>query len=377
MDKNKQLEHTRVYLISEYPFYSAMLNQCVFSWSDKLPTAGVCINKTGNVELLINPIFFDSLSEHHRIGLLMHEMLHVAMNHLTRVKEFNQLFNIAMDISINQYIPLEFLPVGGLLPSQYQLPLMKSFEFYYNELKNKKTPPQEKPMDEHGVKPQEGSSDDQIDDQSGELSKDLKEELVKRLVENARSEAESVKPGSTPMHVTQELTERVIEQNKVNWTTRLRSYIGKNFSKDTESTRNRPNRRLGLKSTGTRSVTAPKLLIAMDQSGSISSELINEYLNELKSILNISKDKTEVVFFDTEIAKSLMLNKVTEETSKRYANGGTDFQCAVNYGLKKHVDLLIVFTDGNAPNPVNTKLPVLWVIKGSKNEELKGTKIYL
>ncbi len=373
MDKNKQLEHARVYLISEYPFYSAMLNQCVFSWNNKIPTAGVCINKVGNVELVINPEFFDKLSEHHRIGLLMHEMLHIAMNHLTRVEEYNKLYNIAMDISINQYIHKDFLPTGALLPDQYKLMPMKSFEYYYNELKKQPKEPQGDPMDQHGTKP---NDDDKGSSEEVELSNEVKEKIVEKLVGQAKAEAEAVKPGSTPNHINEELTNNLIEQAKINWKNALKTYIGKHFSNDKDSTRNRPNRRLGLSAAGKRSVEYPKLLIAVDQSGSITNDMIAEFFNEIKAILNNGKDKTEVAFFDTEVAHSIVLNKF-KTMPKRYANGGTDFQPVIEYANKKRPDLLIMFTDGEAPNPMNAKMPLLWVITGAKNEELKGKKIYL
>jgi len=72
----------------------------------------------------------------------------------------------------------------------------------------------------------------------------------------------------------------------------------------------------------------------------------------------------------------MVLNKFSE-TPKRYANGGTDFQVVVEYANKKRVDLLVMFTDGKANNPMNAKMPILWVITGPKNEQLKGSKIYL
>jgi hypothetical protein len=65
----------------------------------------------------INQDFWDSLEQYEGVGLLMHEMLHIAFEHLTRGKNLEpKIANYAMDIAINQYIPSHWLPKSGLMP---------------------------------------------------------------------------------------------------------------------------------------------------------------------------------------------------------------------------------------------------------------------
>lgn len=376
------MERTRVYLITEYPFYAAMLNQSVFSWTQRIKTAAVGLNSIGNVMLLVNKEYFYSLSDAHRAGLLMHEMLHLAMQHLLRGKDLdNKLANIAMDIAINQYIPAELLPPGALLPALYNLTPNKSFEHYYIELQKRKVDPQEQTLDEHNWD-SPLNTDEELDGSSefpadAQLSEEMKEEVIKRIVENAVAESEQSKPGSVPIQISEELEKRQIRKSKINWQQKLRNYIGKRYGNEYESTRNRPNRRLGLGAPGTKRVDAPKVLIAIDESGSVSDNMVMDLISEVKWILNIIADKTEVVFFDTEIVKSIMLDKL-REVPKRVASGGTNFQAVINYANTKHPDLLIMLTDGECDAPTNYKYRVLWALVGKdKADHLEGVKIRL
>jgi predicted metal-dependent peptidase len=83
-----------------YGFFLIMLNKL---WSNRLPTAGVSKHNI-NFQLAINPEFWESLSEQHQMGLLKHELLHIAFNHLTTFSMFQdkKLANVAMDMEINQ-----------------------------------------------------------------------------------------------------------------------------------------------------------------------------------------------------------------------------------------------------------------------------------
>lgn len=79
-----------------YGFFLLMLNKV---WDNKaVPTAGVSKNGI-NYQLAINEDFWTSLSEAHRIGLLKHELLHIAYFHLSMYFNFpdKRMANVAMD----------------------------------------------------------------------------------------------------------------------------------------------------------------------------------------------------------------------------------------------------------------------------------------
>ena len=65
----------------------------------QLPTAGVSKHNIG-IQLTINPEFFYELSESHRLGLIKHELLHIAFGHLIMRDLYadKKLFNIVLKI---------------------------------------------------------------------------------------------------------------------------------------------------------------------------------------------------------------------------------------------------------------------------------------
>jgi predicted metal-dependent peptidase len=93
-------------LMIKEPFYGLLLMSLNKVWSDKLPTAGVRI-KGINYELAINPEFWQDLTPEKQMGLLKHELLHIAYFHLVSFthlsKQNHEVANIAMDLEINQW----------------------------------------------------------------------------------------------------------------------------------------------------------------------------------------------------------------------------------------------------------------------------------
>ena len=81
----------------------------------------------------------DALLHDERKGLLKHEILHISFGHLL-VRDLysdKQLFNVAADLEINQYIKSSCLPEGGLVLesfSELKLPVKAGTKAYYDLL---------------------------------------------------------------------------------------------------------------------------------------------------------------------------------------------------------------------------------------------------
>lgn len=75
-------------------------------FTDKIPTAGVCFDKHGNtVKYLFNKQFYDELDTYERTFVISHEIMHVVLNHGSRLKPYShnsELKNIAMDMAIHE-----------------------------------------------------------------------------------------------------------------------------------------------------------------------------------------------------------------------------------------------------------------------------------
>jgi predicted metal-dependent peptidase len=417
------VDQARVILNTEQHLYSSMLQGCRVKIDDRVPTAGVRVSGRGQVEMMISPKFWASLEGYEGVGLLMHEMLHVLYEHMTRGKVYvHNIANIAMDIAINQYIPTHWLPKGAMMPEmkypdfvQVQDPKTgnivkvphpnagkymwkfekgRTFEIYYRELLKlqeelEKEMESQSTMDDHDW--QENGEDFDSDgnegkesdkqgkgrsqsgkpkDETGEgkgseskISEEVKKMAYDSLINKAVNETTSEHPGSIPQHVIQALSDR-FKAPKVNWARELKTYVGKKYSQDIESSRNRINRRLGLMAPGHKKTYSPEILIAVDSSGSVRNEWFVAFMSEIKGLLKGQDDKVEVFFFDSEVVPVKLRLSDLKEMPKRPACGGTDFQKALDYANKVKPDLLIVFTDGDAHDPKKPSFPLLWALIG-------------
>lgn len=394
-----EIEKARAILITEQPFFACLLQACKFSWDDRVSTAGVRVNSSGQVELIVSRKFWDSLEGYEGVGLLMHEMLHILNEHLVRGTEYNfKIANLAMDIAINQYIPKGWLPKGALLPEMkkkdgsflWKFEPKKAFEVYYvqllkmkDELEKQKAKSGEKcegqggpgdsfpdTLDNHDYQLEEDSAAG-----SGKVTSEMEKLAYDALINKAVSDAKDRFPGSIPLHVEQAISDR-FKPTKVDWRRELRKYIGRKQSRTIESTRNKLNRRFGLLAPGYRKNYTPKIIIAVDCSGSVSDKDYVSFMSEVKKILNGQDEKTEIIFFDYEVCKETLLVSSLKEMPKRPAFGGTSFAPVIKYANERKPDLLIVFTDGDAPAPKKPNYPVLWALIGSNSgESLFGKKV--
>ncbi len=163
-------------------FYATILSKIVKVESPHVPTAAVGFNKLGKICLFYNKDFVLSLPLEKAQGVIVHEVLHVFFRHLTRFKidktnkHLAKIYNLGMDIAINQYIP--HLPEGVVYPETFQLPKDKNADFYIEELKKKanECPKCGSQMNQdsqggEGQDQQEGQdSQDQQDNQGGQDS---------------------------------------------------------------------------------------------------------------------------------------------------------------------------------------------------------------
>ena len=111
MDKAQSLSKISKDLMLKEPYYGFFLIMLNKVWRKDLPTAGVS-KQNINYQLAINEEFWTGLSDDHKMGLLKHELLHIAFGHLVSFSSFSnkKLANVAMDMEINQYIESSWLP---------------------------------------------------------------------------------------------------------------------------------------------------------------------------------------------------------------------------------------------------------------------------
>lgn len=143
------------------------------------------------------------------------------------------------------------------------------------------------------------------------------------------------------------------------------------------SSRMKVNRRWDIDRPGYRRVYKPKVIFAIDVSGSMSDEDLAYGFSVVNRILYIS----EIIFveFDTEIKKVEKNLRKARKSFHVHGRGGTDFEKIMDMADEGKVDGLIVYTDGCAPAPHQPHCKVLWLLhsKTAKTPVEWGMRAYL
>lgn len=386
MTDMKMLSRVTKDLLFDEPYYGHFMSSLNRSFSRDISTAGVAKDGIG-VKLIVNPDFFESLSDLHKKGLIKHELLHIAFGHLTMRDSYadKKLFNIAADLELNQYINRSWLPEGAILPESFpdiKIPLKAGTKAYYDLLQQE--------MDSDG--PGKESIQDMMDGESGgtmddhnwkdfedlsEAEKKLIEKQVEHQLVSIADEMEK-SHGSLPGELSG-LIERLryVEPAKFDWKGYLRRFVGSSIKSYTKILRRKPNKRYpsnpGLKIKYRNSV-----LVAIDTSGSVSDNEVKEFLNEIHHI-NKTGSYVDIIQCDTKIQSVEPFNP--KKDFKVHGRGGTSFQPVIDYynDNKKKYTTLIYLTDGEAPAPDNCPKRTLWCHSSVSriNDRLPGYKIKL
>lgn len=378
MNKQETLAKASKELMLKEPFYGLLLLSLNKIWSEKMvPTAGVCL-KGINYELAINPVFWESLPAIKKVGILKHELLHIAFFHLTDYANYpnKQLLNVAMDIEINQYIDKEWLPENGCFLESFpslNMEAKKGTRYYYNML-DQECQNEEETAVALGQALEDGDCEVQLPDgtvvelpdhifdsqELDEATKKLIETQTKHIVNQVADQVMKAK-GNVPGEIA-EILERInkIDPPKFDWKGYIRRFTGKSVKTYTKKSRRKYNKRMpdlpGLK------IKRQKhILAAVDTSGSVSTSELKEFLNEMWHMTKTGSDVT-LVQCDTAISHIGKFNP--REELEIHGRGGTEFQPVIDYYNEhlKNYSCLIYFTDGECPAPENARGQILWVI---------------
>jgi predicted metal-dependent peptidase len=138
------------------------------------------------------------------------------------------------------------------------------------------------------------------------------------------------------------------------------------LSNQRKLTRFKPSRRYGFQFMGAKYDFCTNILVAIDVSGSVTSQKISNFLSVINQFFKYGIKSIDVIQFDTSIkGKVLTLKKASSEL-KISGRGGTDFQEIFDFVEETKYDGLIIFTDGYAQKPIikNTRsIRYLWVLE--------------
>jgi len=407
----EQLGKTSKDLILKEPFYGLFLLMLNKQWNNTVvSTAGVA--RLGiNYQLYLNENFWDTLKPEQRRGLLKHELMHIGFFHVTDFTHLtdHQIANIAMDLEINQYIDKDDLPPGPQLITNYpelNLEPKKGTKYYYDKLlqgkKNGNCPNLNKVLEgmsqgqctvtikipgKGKSAPGGGGGESEVqlpNHDSWKEFEDLDEatkKLINKQVEHILKDvADNVvkSRGTVPGEFT-EILARInhVEPPKFDWKSYLRRFAGGSVKVFTKKSRRKYNKRYE-ENPGLKIKPRRHILVAIDTSGSVSSNELKEFMHEIH---HMHKTGTEVTIAQSDTAIHKIEAYNPRQDFKVVGRGGTSFQPILDYyNVNTHkYTCLIYLTDGEAPAPTPARGKMLWVMSSQSNlnKDLIGPQIKL
>lgn len=382
-------------LMLKEPFYGLFLVSLNKELSKGIPTACVTPDNI-NVKLVVNPDFWQTLDEKTKIGVLKHELLHIAFFHLHNFDRFpdKKLYNVAADLEINQYINSDMkgdtwdgLEIHESPYKELNLEEKKGTKYYYDKIQQEI---QDNPDGEiANMMNGDGDGVSGIGDihelwkameGMGEAERNL---IAKQIDHQLKEIAENLESkdrgrGLIPNEMKDYIDSLFdIQEPVIDWTSYLRRFNSAASMVYTKKTRRKPNRRFGT-GPALKIKQKKKTLVAIDTSGSVSTQDLIEFFNE---IYHIYKTGTHVTIIECDAT----IHRVYEYDGKRedinvMGRGGTDFEPVMKYLIehKNEYANLIYLTDGCAPAPETKPIkPIMWVHCSGYNinEDLPGAKI--
>ena len=307
-------------------FFTTILFSLKLVWDWIHPTAA-----TDGSSIRVSPKFFMSLNPEERIFLLIHEAMHVALLHMTRLGDRHHVkWNIACDHYINlMLIERGFkMPKNGLADSRY---VGLSSDEIYARLPD---PPPNDPFQMDLEPPKQPPE---------ELTQEVEDILIRAAIQ---SKMQCDKAGTIPGDI--EIFLNKLLNPKLPWQRILQKYI-QNLSKHDYSWR-KLNRRF-FPGHYLPSMFSEKLMdiaIAVDASGSVSDDDFKVFVSETHGILKMMKpDKITLIQFDRNIKSVDEIKSIRDLMNVKFiGRGGTSIEPVMNWAETNKPKLLLVFTDG-------------------------------
>jgi predicted metal-dependent peptidase len=375
----------------------------VFSYD--IPTAAVAFDKVGQcIDFIINPKFWDGLTEEQRLFIICHEVTHVLFYHGVRtagLKTKNEriISNLALDVVVNHFLTesLDFNRAAVDPENKYcwidtvfQDPKTRpmtgeTFEYYYALLKKEiENNPKSKAMgmsslDDHDCL--DSFFDTSFEETMKETMNKTEEEAIgstPKMRETAKKELEqgtkangdkskSSKPAGISPGNSWIIAKTVKAPPKKKWETVIKNWSLKYLEEKLGDQWQKPHRRL---------VNMPKdflipaeheldeyekkripVYFFLDTSGSCA-HLADRFFAAAESLPE-DKFALRLCCFDTKVYETDIKSK------KLYGFGGTSFECIEKYiqskikSTKSYPEAVFVLTDGYG-DTVSPEIPSRW-----------------
>ena len=383
--RSEKLTESISALLVQQPFFASLLLDLLEIHEAKtLPSgANLGVAATDGKILWINPETFGGFTIHERIGILVHEIMHVILQHSSRARGYMQLgvgpdlspfsrkkWNHAADYVINAYLTANNfkLPLGSLQNSQ--ITGDDIVDGVYLKLPD---------MDE-----------DESDgwDQHEPMPDNVEEN--KPAVQAAVRKAEEIKK---MMGKGAGLSERQIGdicEPQITWSEHLRkSIITVTRGSDTYTWAKPNRRRLAVPPhiywPGRAGHKGPHIAVEIDTSGSISDAELRTFMGELSGILaDVNPEMVYVMYvddklFNDEVIEIDDVNDLENVAKKSGGGGGTDMTVVFEVIKERELpaETVIILTDGYTPWGEDSGIPTIWCITSESVIAPWGTTVHV
>jgi hypothetical protein len=365
-EKNKIIEKlitARIGLLLRHPFFGNLATRLKLvdatDWCGTLATDGR--------HFYYNNDFVNKLTPKQAEFGFAHEVLHNVFDHMGRRDHRDpQLSNIAADYAANQILKDERI---GEVPEWIKIFQDNkyrgmSYEQIYEDIEKKAVKIDMSQLgellDEHlDGDEQEGNSNGDEDGEEKEgkgkgrpkLTAEEKKQIRDEIKEAMVAAAQAAGAGKVPAGVARMI--QAFTEPKMDWRQMLRmniqSILKSNFS---FSRPNRKSQHCGAILPGMMNEETIDVSVAIDMSGSISDKQANDFLSEVKGIMDEYKDfKLDLWCFDTGIYNYAKFTGDTADEILSYrveGGGGTDFDANFEFMKEEGIEpkKFIMFTDG-------------------------------
>ena len=323
---------THILIRPDNAFYASLALGAETYWSNDIPTAA-----TNGKDLVFNPQWFTALNKEERIGLILHELMHMVYHHTIRIGNRDpELWNVAGDHVINTELTKSgyTLPKGGCCDMRFH---SMETEEVYNILwdEEQQQPgrhknnmpdliaPGEDGSESQGQSSGEGSSGGDAKGNIPTPSKEEVEQHVKeQLVQAVQSAQLKGQAGSIPGNIVRDLQNLL--QPKLPWKQILRKFL---FSMNkTDYSWTKPNRRYihqGIILPSLHGESLGQIDFAIDTSGSVSVTDFNRFISEIAYVFKQFKpDGVGVYQFDHILQSTDKVTTLSDFMKLKFKGGG-------------------------------------------------------
>ena len=348
MDIQKRLSKAKASLILEHPFVGSIALNMPFEIDNTFPTAA-----TNGKVVKFNSDFVDKLNDEELKFVVAHECMHPMLEHNFRRNQRDaRKWNQAGDYVINKLLKddnIGKMPSFALYDDAIYTQGNGTSDGIYNVLPDT----------------DEGENDplDLCMDGDGSPA-DQAQQQAEWRVKIAQASQSAKMMGKLSVGMARLVNE--ILNPKVDWRDVLRRFVEK--CRSDERSWARPNRRFIAQNMYLPSVSGEALgniVIAVDCSGSINDDILNQFIAEVRAIKDDSNPRElHVVYFDSEVSHHDKFTRDDDLHMQAHGGGGTAFSPVFKFIAEQNIEPVacIFLTDlccddfGDVP-----EYPVLWV----------------